>query len=506
MIRLPELTAGNYLQGKNILPVSLLLEGRKGLIVGGGKVAYRKAEALLAAGAQVTVVCRKADPQLLELANKGSIHCFIRSYQEKDVHDQFLVYAATNDQELNQAILKQCRRRRILCNIVDQGWSGSDFISPASFSWNGLTVSVSSGGRSCRRSRLIKEQLSRHLHALQEVNLLVIGTDHRLLSLDKREKFCLSSAEIAELGSKLNCLTGVFEFIILATCNRFELLAVTTRDQVVEAMIIAFFGFNRLGGDEFYLHRDHAAFRHLTYVLAGMHSQVIGETHIVSQVKAALAHASTSKWADPIMKDWIEKSLYLSKIIRKQTGQFLAKGEIEKTCAAYLQHKVHNLKGKNIMVLGTGMLGRKLIALLHREEADVTACYHQCRPASLQSRLAGLKICSIAQINRHLKRQEIIIGAINSDHPVLDAGRIKYLSKHGIVNILDISIPRAADPELPRLADNIQLTNLEDLKTWQWQRTGNWAEAFKRAEGIINEGKNYYEKLMAGIKNWHQIE
>lgn len=149
------------------LPVNLLIDGRACLIVGAGTVAGRKADALLAAGARVTVIAPELGPRIAELRAAGRIVARVRPYDETDLApDWFLVLTLTSDPNLNRQILSDARKRHLLCACPDRGWPAGDFISPATFRHGDLTVSVSTGGVSCRRARLVKERLARHVAAL----------------------------------------------------------------------------------------------------------------------------------------------------------------------------------------------------------------------------------------------------------------------------------------------------------------------------------------------------
>lgn len=148
-----------------VLPVGLLVEGKRCLVVGGGKVAAQKVAVLLDAGAAVTVVSPQAGPQIGELGAANKVRHVARVFEEADVDAACLVYAATDDPGVNDRVMQACRARGRLCGRVDAGWGEGDFITPAIIRKDGLTLSVSSGGRSCRRSRDVKEALMRFLES-----------------------------------------------------------------------------------------------------------------------------------------------------------------------------------------------------------------------------------------------------------------------------------------------------------------------------------------------------
>lgn len=153
----------NMNKAKVTYPINLLLNDHNCLVVGGGSVAWRKTSGLLAAGALVTVVAVRMDSKFLSLAEKSKVTLCQRSYQPHDVESMTLVFAATDDPEINAAVVADCRKKRILCCAVDHHWPAGDFITPASFHHEGVTVSISTGGRACRDARKIREMLEKQL-------------------------------------------------------------------------------------------------------------------------------------------------------------------------------------------------------------------------------------------------------------------------------------------------------------------------------------------------------
>lgn len=127
------------------VPVMLKCEGQNCLIIGGGPVAERKVEPLLAAGAAVHIISPYITERLYDLADSKKVRWTRREYEEGDLKEAFLVYAATNDLEVNEAIGLEANKLGILVNVVSRGEAGT-FINPAVFRRGRLTVAVSTSG------------------------------------------------------------------------------------------------------------------------------------------------------------------------------------------------------------------------------------------------------------------------------------------------------------------------------------------------------------------------
>ncbi|MGZ0084451.1 precorrin-2 dehydrogenase/sirohydrochlorin ferrochelatase family protein [Caldibacillus thermoamylovorans] len=138
-------------------PVILQVRGRRAVVVGGGKVAARKIRGLLAAGADVVMIAPKAEPELQALAAAGMIGWRVKTFAPHDLDGAFLVIAATNDREVNEAVARATAPGQLL-NIVDAP-ERCDFHVPAVVRRGPLTIAVSTEGASPVVARRIRREL-----------------------------------------------------------------------------------------------------------------------------------------------------------------------------------------------------------------------------------------------------------------------------------------------------------------------------------------------------------
>lgn len=143
-------------------PVNLLLENKKCVVLGAGKVAQRKVRRLLECGAKILVIAPEATPILEKLAQKKKIILKKRKAVLADLSGAYLVTAATDDRKLNSAASLYCRRKNILVNVADS-LKDCNFILPSVLRRGNLTVSVSTGGRNPALAKKIRKKLSRYI-------------------------------------------------------------------------------------------------------------------------------------------------------------------------------------------------------------------------------------------------------------------------------------------------------------------------------------------------------
>ncbi len=141
-------------------PVLLRLEGRICAIVGGGRVAARKAGDLLDTGARITVISPELSQPLEELAERGRITVRRAVYAAGTLAGLrlFLVFAATNSRAVNRQIVDEARSIGALVDTVDSG-NKRDFTSMAAFRRGSLTIAISTGGGSPALAAHLRKRL-----------------------------------------------------------------------------------------------------------------------------------------------------------------------------------------------------------------------------------------------------------------------------------------------------------------------------------------------------------
>jgi precorrin-2 dehydrogenase / sirohydrochlorin ferrochelatase len=143
-------------------PIFLDLTGRRCIVIGGGAIAERKIEGLLAAGAEITVVSPEISEGLRLLFAQRSIKHVSRKYETGDLSGYRLAFVATDDPATAAAVFSEARASGIWVNCADVP-SCCDFILPAVIRRGELAVAVSSGGASPAATRAIREELESYL-------------------------------------------------------------------------------------------------------------------------------------------------------------------------------------------------------------------------------------------------------------------------------------------------------------------------------------------------------
>ena len=139
-------------------PIFLDLGGKPVLVAGAGKVALRKTRGLLEAGARVTVVAPRAEPEFAGLP----VNLRRRRFRASDLAGAMLAFAATDDRRVNRAVATAAKRRGIPVNVADAR-DECDFIVPSRITRGHLQVAVSTGGESPRLAAALRRKIEENL-------------------------------------------------------------------------------------------------------------------------------------------------------------------------------------------------------------------------------------------------------------------------------------------------------------------------------------------------------
>lgn len=170
-------------------PLTVRVDKKRVVVIGGGKVAGFKIIPLLKQGADIVVVSTELDVNLVKFVEEKQIRWYQREYEKSDIKDAFLVVAATSDSVLNERIAKDAAVNQLV-NVITNPESGNVHF-PAAFHRGLLNVAVSTGGASPKLAKKIRDDIANkydetyeaYLDFLYEVRIRV-----KELQVEKRQR------------------------------------------------------------------------------------------------------------------------------------------------------------------------------------------------------------------------------------------------------------------------------------------------------------------------------
>lgn len=302
--------------------------------------------------------------------------------------------------------------------------------------------------------------------------VVVIGLSHHSSSVAVRERFAFPEASIPEALAHLKGSGAAQEAVILSTCNRVEIYAVTELAtakafEVIREFLVKWHAYPQPLGDEIYEMHEPQSLHHLFKVACGLDSMVLGETEILGQLKKAYETALRGGHTGGRLNKAFQKAFNVAKHIRTTTN--IQRGSISVgSVAVELAEKIFSeLTERNVMIIGAGDTGEKTArALLSRGARGIIVSNRSFdRAAALANELGGRAV-SFDDWATEFGNVDIVISSTAAPHPILDRNRLEPLMrtrKNRALLLIDIAVPRDIDPEV-NLMPNVFLYNIDDLQ------------------------------------------
>ena len=302
---------------------------------------------------------------------------------------------------------------------------------------------------------------------------LLLGASHHATPLAIRERLAVPAERMAALYQTIRSIAGIRETLVLTTCNRLEIYSVATAGNADPGIGDALCNFQKFPPTEFTHHRfvlrDADAIQHLLEVACGADSQIVGETEIFGQVKAAYATACAQSSAGPVLNRVFQKAFQAAKFIRNHTP--IGDGQVSvATVAVDLAGKIYgNLEQCRVLVLGTGEVGEKTAkALVSRGVRSITVLSRTQARAETLAATVGATAGTLDMLGERLPESDIVIGSTGAPAPVITAHAVhdalRGSRSRGMkpLFLIDLAIPRNFEPASGEL-DSVFLYDLDDL-------------------------------------------
>jgi glutamyl-tRNA reductase len=329
------------------------------------------------------------------------------------------------------------------------------------------------------------------------MNLLLVGTSHRLAPVEIRERVAVDPDGAAELGTQL---ADGGEAVCLSTCNRTEVYVAVEEpigaDRRVTEALSELAGVDRTELEP-YLYRleQEAAAVHLFRVAAGLDSLVPGEGEILGQVKTAYERGS----AGPLLDRLFSHALHAGKRVRTDTAIAESPGTTSSAAAALAAQVFGDLDGSRIAIVGAGKIGTLAAKRLLKRGAELTFVANRttARGEQLAGELGGVAL-PLERIAEALETADILVSSTSSPELVLGANDVRraLAARRGRpLLLIDLAVPRDLDPAINELAD-CYLYDIDDLEAVVQETLQGREAEFAKAEAIaVAEGERFGDWL-----------
>lgn len=338
---------------------------------------------------------------------------------------------------------------------------------------------------------------------LSTPQLVLVGTNHKFATIQLRERLNLGTNEIKDHLRFLAKGNGIVEAVILSTCNRTEVYAVTDGRQNVSKYITEMMSkWSNIQHDELTKHVytlfNDETVAHLFAVASGLDSLVIGEQQIQMQVRSA---AKLAEEAGTIGRTLIElfQSVYrVASRIREESSLGFGRASVSSAAVSLLNYRLP--RAHSILIIGAGKmmkLAAENLASIKKCEILVTNRTTQ-RAEALAKRLGGM-VLPFEEIPSALERVDAVLAFTSSNNYVIRSKDIKLAMvkrNNRELILIDGSVPRNVDPEVVGIS-GVQLYNVDDLAPFV--ENGSSDGSISNANLVI---KSEVEKFCARLRSY----
>ena len=323
------------------------------------------------------------------------------------------------------------------------------------------------------------------------MNIIMSYIDYNMADLSEREVFSCTKTQTREIYEKLKKIPGILGSVLIATCNRTELylsleekVDIDPFRQLCEAVGVCYENYahmsRTLRGDD--------AMIHLCKVASGAESQIWGDDQIVRQVDDAVKMAQLQKATDSILNVLFRIGVTAGKKVKT-----LVDFKVDDNSTAVRAVKLIRTNPclKNVLVIGNGMIGRRVTELLIREGLSATMTLRQYKHGE-NVVPKGAKTVNYGDRYKVIAGSDAVVSATLSPHYTVYFDEINRMEKVPEV-FIDLAVPRDIDPKV----ENLEKVRYYDIDTLGRDiRDARQEAQMKRIEKII-------EKYMDDFYKWY---
>jgi glutamyl-tRNA reductase len=337
--------------------------------------------------------------------------------------------------------------------------------------------------------------------AIAPVNIVNARVTYRYTPIHMLEKFTFRNIDDAHKNfvKKLDC----DECVILQTCNRVEVFA-AARDLDKDSLLkewVSSVGLSEKDCVSIEFSRGREAVMHLMKLTSGLDSLVVGEDQILGQVRRALELSRSSGYASANLSLLFDRALRVGSKVRTITG--INKGNVSIASAAMnlAEEYYDELKGKTIMLIGTGEAASLVAKMLKKRDIDfVVASRAWERAQSFAETVAGTPI-PFDNALEMLSEVDIIFTATVAPYRLITFERIENAMrdrKEGMM-IFDLSNPRTVDEKVATI-HGIKLVNMDQIVELVGKNMRSRIKEINSAEKLIDAEMKSVDTMMKRMR------
>lgn len=289
---------------------------------------------------------------------------------------------------------------------------------------------------------------------------------------------------------------GISSLIVTSTCNRTEIYGFAEHPfQLIKLICENSKGsveeFQKVG----FVYKNQEAVNHMFRVGTGLDSQILGDFEIISQLKTSFTEAKKHDLISTYLDRLINTVIQTSKKIKNETQISSGATSVSFASVQYIMKNVETISEKNILLFGTGKIGRNTCENLvkHTKNEHITLINRTKDKAQKLASKLNLIVKDYSELHIELQKADVLVVATGAQNPTID-NAILNLKKPLL--ILDLSIPKNVHENVME-NEYVTLIHMDHLSEMTDETLENRKQQIPAAERII---ETYKEEFMTWTK------
>jgi glutamyl-tRNA reductase len=330
-------------------------------------------------------------------------------------------------------------------------------------------------------------------HISKHNSFYTIGLNYKKADAEARGKFSLDEVAVKSLLVEAKN-QGIDGLLVTSTCNRTELHGFAQHPfQLIKLLCDHSNGTVEAFQEVAYIYKNKEAINHLFRVGTGLDSQILGDFEIISQLRQSFKRSKELGLANHFIERLCNCIIQASKRIKNETEISSGATSVAFASVQYIMRNVPNVSEKNILLFGTGKIGRNTCENLikHTKNPHITLINRTKGKAEQIAGKFNLMVKDYGDLQSEIRKSDILVVATGAQKPTITKELI-YTKKPLL--ILDLSVPKNVDDAISDM-ENVTVIHLDHLS----QMTD---ETLERRKLFIPEAEAINAEVMHDFNQW----
>jgi glutamyl-tRNA reductase len=320
--------------------------------------------------------------------------------------------------------------------------------------------------------------------------IVLVGLKNNI-GIEKREKFSISSNKLQEALRNLNTIFS--EVVILSTCNRTEIYFTTDlQEEVAVKNIFEMLNWDKKLMDHSFIVTDKQAVEHIMKVSSGFHSKILGEDHILGQIKSAYDDAVSMGTVKTELQKLFQNAISCGKEFRTKCQLY----KIPVSAASIAVKDSIERQTRSYMMIGYGEIGKLAVkyALDSKFTEQIYIVVRDVEKIKKDNYIKDnkkIKLITFEEKTNYYKKVQSIISCTSAPHTVVRNSEFRDLSIEMPLVIYDLAVPRDVEEEISEIPF-IEIFNIDNLNTIDEENKNKRKEIMYENISIVDENIEKY--------------